>query len=134
MTGFLLDSGVFVMVERKKLSFTGISSTYGADLAIAMVTVAELWTGVLSSRTPEERKKREQFFGDFISPLPAIPYTKDIAFRAAEFEAFSRKAGTPRGERDLDIAATAAVTGRTLLTFDTKARFGLLPGLGVIEL
>jgi tRNA(fMet)-specific endonuclease VapC len=40
-----------------------------------------------------------------------------------------RKLGLPRGAHDLIIAATAAVTGRPLLTTDAAAGFDGLPGV-----
>jgi tRNA(fMet)-specific endonuclease VapC len=47
-----------------------------------------------------------------------------------------QKIGRPRGTHDLIIAATAAVTGRTLLTTDKAAAFEELPGVNaeVVEI
>lgn len=47
----------------------------------------------------------------------------------ARLLAHVRRAGKPRGAHDLIIAATAAATARTLVTFDGKAAFDDLPGV-----
>jgi tRNA(fMet)-specific endonuclease VapC len=44
-----------------------------------------------------------------------------------------RRSGSPRGPRDLIIAAHAAETRRIILSRDAKARFGKLPGVGAID-
>jgi tRNA(fMet)-specific endonuclease VapC len=58
-----------------------------------------------------------------------IPYDKDVAEHHARLLAWTRHQGVPRGALDLVIAATAAATGRTLLTLDARARFDQLPGV-----
>jgi tRNA(fMet)-specific endonuclease VapC len=52
---------------------------------------------------------------------------------SATHVAHVRRTGTPRGAHDLIIAAHAAQTGRTILSFDAKARFADLPDVLAIE-
>jgi tRNA(fMet)-specific endonuclease VapC len=47
----------------------------------------------------------------------------------ARLLAHVRRAGRPRAAHDLIIAATAAATGRSVMTLDGKAGFGDLPGV-----
>jgi tRNA(fMet)-specific endonuclease VapC len=57
----------------------------------------------------------------------------NAAAHHARLLAHVRRSGSPRGARDLIIAAHAAETGRLVLTRDAKARFGDLPGITAID-
>lgn len=62
-----------------------------------------------------------------------LDYTEQTAACHARLIAHARRAGTPRSAHDLIIAAHAVQTDRTILTFDTKARFADLPGVSATE-
>jgi tRNA(fMet)-specific endonuclease VapC len=57
-----------------------------------------------------------------------LPFDLDTARAYAELLTATRVAGRPRGVCDLQIAATASVTGRTIVTTDGRA-FADLPGV-----
>jgi predicted nucleic acid-binding protein len=58
-----------------------------------------------------------------------LEYTEATAACHARLIAHARRTGTRRGAHDLIIAAHAAQTDRTVLSFDAKARFCDLPGV-----
>jgi len=60
-----------------------------------------------------------------------LPYDEEIVAAHVELLAWTYQHGSPRGQHDLIVAATAIATGRRLLTTDCKARFDELPGLDV---
>lgn len=126
MSGLLLDTGVIVAIERGK-----ITSLPDGDLAVAAITVVELMTGVELAKTPEERQHRQRALDAILALVKIEDYTRAIMPMHSKTRAFSQRSGNPRGDNDLMIAATAAATGRTLVSLDRKARFEDLPGVTV---
>lgn len=64
-----------------------------------------------------------------MAQLPIEAYGREVALFHGRLLAHTHQNGTKRGAHDLVIAATAAQTGRTILTTDSKARFADLPGV-----
>jgi tRNA(fMet)-specific endonuclease VapC len=125
----ILDTGVLIAAERGRLDLAALA-TRDDDLVIAAVTAAELLGGV--ERASEERRAARQTFTEGIFALvPVEDYTLDVARVHARLLAHVRKEGKPRGAHDLIIAATAAATGRSVMTLDDKAGFDSLPGVRV---
>jgi tRNA(fMet)-specific endonuclease VapC len=124
----VLDTGVLVAAERGRIDLTQIA--LDDDICVTMITVAELMTGVAMAR-PEQRERMRRFVDGVLSIVPALPYNEDIVDAHATLLSWTLSHGRPWGQHDLMIAATALVTGRTLLTMDRKARFDQLPGLSV---
>lgn len=101
----------------------------GAELAISVVTVAELRTGVLTA-TDDVRATRLATY-DAASAFGALPIDRPVADRFAELAAAAVAAGRKPRVQDLWIAATAAVHDATVVTQDDDFRG--LPGIEVIE-
>ncbi len=101
----------------------------GAELAISVVTVAELRTGVLTA-TDDVRATRLATY-DAASAFGALPIDRPVADRFAELAAAAVAAGRKPRVQDLWIAATAAVHDATVATQDDDFRG--LPGIEVIE-
>ena len=99
------------------------------DVAIAAVTAAELLVGV-ELADPEHRDARSAFVEDVLQTLTVEDYTLATARAHAQLLAASRSAGSPRGAHDLIIAATAAASGRVVVTIDERGFQGL-PGVDV---
>ncbi len=130
MTRFLLDTSTCVQVLRAHEPTLRRFIEAGPDgVAIAAMTVAELRFGELKGRTPPRAKARLAAFLDAIDILP---------FDAAAAEAHARarlaltRAGTPIGERDLIIAATAIAHAHTVVTGNVR-EFRRVPSLDVVE-
>lgn len=128
----ILDTGVLVASERQR---TRLADAVAADddLAIAAVTVAELRTAVELAST-RHRAARLEFLTQLLDTLPVEPYDLETAHIHGRLLAFVHRSGVARGAHDMIIAATAAATGRTIVTTDRAARFHELPGVESIDL
>lgn len=123
----ILDTGVLIASERSGADLTAAVSA-DDDLVIAAVTVAELLVGV-ELASSERRAPREAFVQKVLDVLPVEPYGLATAEVHAKLLAHAHRTGRRRGAHDLIIAATALVTGRTIVTTDTSAAFHDLPGV-----
>jgi tRNA(fMet)-specific endonuclease VapC len=123
----ILDTGLVVAVERGRIS-PSKHVTEDDDVVMAAVTVAELRTGI-ELATDAHRASRTEFLLGLFQTLPVEPYALATAEAHGRPLAYVHRGGTQRGAHDLLIAATAVTTGRTVLTTDSIARFGDLPGV-----
>lgn len=127
----ILDSVVLIDVERGRRSLLDVVAD-DDDIALAAVTIAELWEGV--ERADEHhRANRLLFVDDLMDSVIVEDYTAETAIAHGRLLACARRLGRPRGAHDLIIAATAVMTKRAIVTYDTKARFGDLPGVEVVD-
>lgn len=128
----ILDTGVIIAIDRADLDPRGLLQR-DDDVVIAAVTLAELQVGVQIA-PPARKAGREAAFDNAAALYPVEDYGSETSQHHANLLVHCRKTGTPRGEIDLMIAATALATNRVLVTLDRKADFGSLPGINVIEL
>jgi tRNA(fMet)-specific endonuclease VapC len=125
---YLLDTSTCVFVLRGHAGTTErLSAAAGPDVAVSVMSVAELWVGVRKSREPEVRRIGLQ---GFLAPLRLLPFDAPAAERYVEARCALEAEGRPIGERDLIIAATALSRGLTVVTNNTR-EFGRVPGLRV---
>ena len=102
------------------------------EIAISIVTIAELEMGVLAAAEPAIRAARLQTLRD-ADQLCALPVDRAVASAFASLAIQMRAAGQGRlGVQDAWIAATAIAHDADLLTQD--ADFETVPGLRVIRL
>lgn len=128
----ILDTGVVIAIDRGDISPNSIFQR-DDDAVIAAVTLAELDVGVKIAPPAQVATRAAAF--DLAKSLYLVEsYTAATSGFHADLLVHCRKAGSPRGEIDLMIAATALATHRILVTLDRKADFGSLPGVNVIEL
>jgi tRNA(fMet)-specific endonuclease VapC len=97
------------------------------DVAIATITVAELQVGV-ELADDAHRDSRAAFLDDVVANVPLLAYDLGVARSHAALLVATRRSGRRRGAHDLIIAATAAATGRTVISADPAA-FSDLPGV-----
>lgn len=126
MERLILDMSALISLERGRADTTGVLPD-DADVAISAVTASELLVGV---ELAEERyrDRREELVEGAIERVEIIAFDLEIARHHASLLAHTRRAGQPRGAHDLQIAATARATGRTVITTDATAFEGL-PGV-----
>jgi tRNA(fMet)-specific endonuclease VapC len=124
----ILDTSVLIAAERGRLEL-GAAAPDDADAALPAIVIAEYLAGVHLAATETQRSTRQAFLDLALQTLPIEDYTDRIATRHGALLAHVRRSGTTRGAHDLIIAATAAATGRTILTTDDRARFSDLPGV-----
>lgn len=127
MERLILDTGALVAVERGLVGAERVLIA-GADLAISAVTASELLVGVerASARAARRRAAAVEAVLDVVTVLG---FDLRVARHHAALAAETARQGRPRGAHDLQIAATARATGRTLITTDARA-FAELPGVG----
>ena len=125
MSLLLLDTTFLVDAERG----ADLDALIGDDddVAIAAISVAELTVGVLLA-SPRQRTRRQGYVDEIVASIPILPYDEFVAVQHAKLLA----AGRPRGAHDLIIAATAATSGRTVVSADRRA-FDDLPGVSAID-
>jgi tRNA(fMet)-specific endonuclease VapC len=71
---------------------------------------------------------RAEFVEGVLERVEILPLDLGVAREHASLLAHVRRAGHPRGAHDLQIAATARATRRSVITTDTAA-FADLPGV-----
>lgn len=126
----ILDTTVLVTAERGTGRLDGLLED-DDDVAIAAITAAELLVGVeLADATRQHA--REAFVEDVLGTIPVEEYDLEVARAHARLLAHVRRTGKPRGAHDLIVAATAAATGRTVVSSDGSG-FDQLPDVAVLD-
>lgn len=128
-----MDTGVLIASERGLPRAAAEAVERDDDVVIAAVTVAELRTGI-ELASARHRAARTEFLVTVLETLPVEPYDVEVAEAHGRLLAHVHRSGTPRGARDLIIAATAIATKRTVLTTDRSARFQELPGVDCLTI
>lgn len=122
MSDALLDTSVFV--ARRADADLPVSA------AISVVSIGELRAGVELAQDPAVREIRAEWLGAVERAFLPIPVDVAIARRFGELLALARRERRILKTGDLLIIATAAVTGRRLVTHDV-AQAGLAHAAGV---
>jgi tRNA(fMet)-specific endonuclease VapC len=97
----------------------------GDDVAVAVITVAELRLGVQLAKG-RMREKRAGFVAAVLDVVSVEPYDLEVAEAHAALLAHVRRTGSPRGAHDLIIAATARARERQVVSLD-QGGFAELP-------
>ena len=93
-------------------------------LAVSALTVAELQFGAERSSRPEANRER---LGVFFRELNVVPFDPLCGERFGRMKADLLNRGRPIPDFDIGIAATAAATGRTLVSGDSHMKE--MPGI-----
>lgn len=126
----ILDTNALIAYERGSIDRAALDAD---ELAIAAVSIAEYRVGIELADTAVRAADRARALAAITSAVDVLDYTEATAACHAKLIAHARRTGTPRGAHDLIIAAHAAQTARTVLTFDAKARFADLPGVNATD-
>ena len=127
---WLLDTNIIVFCLRGKspTAMRRLSAVPASEVRIPLQVHAELMVGVEKSQHPAQARVRvEAFLAPFAIVWPEADVENHYVAIRTELEAM----GTPIGEADLWIAATARAAGGTLITNNT-GEFSRVPKL-VIE-
>jgi tRNA(fMet)-specific endonuclease VapC len=112
--GTLIDTSIFVAIERGELSLEAVLSREGV-MAISAVTASELLHGV-ERASPLRRDKRQRFVAWVVAHLPTLPVLLATARIHAKLTAQLAVRGTPIGDADSWIAACALEHGHGIAT------------------
>lgn len=88
--------------------------------ALSVVSLGELRAGVLLARQASVRTVREARLVSIRTAFDPLPVDEPVADRYGEVLTIARAGGRTTKATDLLIIATAAATGRTLLTRDKR--------------
>lgn len=125
---YLLDTHTYIAAVRKhRPVLARLVQCAPDDLAVATMTMAELWFGALESA---DAARGRAVVDAFLAPFAWLPFDDAAADRYATARYHLEARGTPMGERDLIIAATALPHGLTVITRNTR-EFERVPGLRV---
>ena len=99
-------------------------------LAVSIITIAELWEGVIFSR---DRDRTEAMFRLFIENMAVIGIDEETCQRFGQVRGTLRKKGKLAGDLDLLIAACSLRHNLTLLT-NNRRHFENIDGLRIESL
>src|SRR5262249_36515069 len=116
MYDLIVDTAPLIAVERGTVSMTGLADA-DEDIAIAAVSVAELWFGVEMAGA-EDRVPRAMFVRRMVELFTVENYDLDVARVHGRLLAETRRLGRQRGSYDLIIPATAADRERGAVAMD----------------
>jgi predicted nucleic acid-binding protein len=124
----ILDTSVFIADEQER---TLDKERLPDELAVSVVTVAELMLGVHLATSESARGKRLVTLRSMQSAYDALPVNDDVAAAFAELVASARRAGRRPKVQDSWIAATAYAHGAAVCTQDSD--FDEIPGIDVLR-
>jgi predicted nucleic acid-binding protein len=122
----ILDTNVLIAYERGTIDRSALDDD---EIAVAAVSIAEYRVGIELADSAARAADRARALAAIASVVDVLDYTEVTAAHHARLIAHVRRTGTPRGGHDLIIAAHAVESGRALVSFGAKARFGDLPGV-----
>jgi tRNA(fMet)-specific endonuclease VapC len=122
----ILDTNVLIAYERGTIDRAALDDD---ELAVAAISIAEYRLGIELADTAERAADRSRALTAILSVVDVLDYTEVTAAHHARLLAHVRATGQARGAHDLIVAAHAVETARRVLSRDTKARFGDLPGV-----
>lgn len=130
--GLILDSSLLIAHERQRFDLFGFLATRNESVAVAAITISELWHGYYRATEDRRQQRRLEYVERIISLFSVIPFALEEArYHARLWSELSRK-GKMIGSHDLLIAATALNLDYAVATLNTK-EFLRVPGLCLVE-
>ena len=131
--GTLIDTSILIAVERGRLDPIRLRNEDDDEpLAIAAITASELLHGVHRLTSAVARARAERFAETVLGSIPVIPFDLEVARVHARLDAELSAAGTPIGDADLMIAATAVALDYRIATRDLRS-FPKIKGLDLVR-
>ncbi len=125
---YLLDTDTCIYALKQNRAVIGELLTKSRDdVAVSVVTEAELRTGAAKSSSPV---KTLRLVENFLRPLTVLEFTSEDAVAYAEVRARLERAGTPIGPLDTMIASQALARSLTLVS-NNEREFRRVTGLRV---
>ena len=128
MMHYLLDTNIisyFIKGINASLVQRMQAGVDAQDIAISVITRAELRYGVEMMNKFDKRRKRIDLL---LEELPAIPWSIKAADEFGRIRAHLHRQGTPNGDLDTQIAAHALAEKLILVTHNTR-HFENVPNL-----
>lgn len=131
--GVIVDTSVWIDVERRALTHVEVAESIGNDdVYLCPQVVAELQYGVERAATPEQRIRRSSALAR-VQRKPCLVADRTTGATFGQIAAHLDRAGAPSTHRvhDLWIAALAIQHGYRVLTRNPRD-FAGVPGLDVV--
>jgi tRNA(fMet)-specific endonuclease VapC len=123
---FLLDTNICIYAMKAHPAvLRRLMAHDRMDVAVSVITEAELRTGAAKSSAPT---KTMQLAENFLRPLTILDFVSEDAAAYARIRARLERAGTPIGPLDTLIAAQAVARKLTLVS-NNQREFGRVSGL-----
>ena len=125
---YLLDTDTCIYyLNKNEAVISAVEKVAQEELAISLITLAELQFGAYNSNQVERNLKRVSFFENSVQVLGL---DSEITLEYARIRAELRKTGTTIDDFDLLIAATALINNLTLVTNNVR-HFEKIGGLAL---
>lgn len=125
---FLLDTDICIYaLKQNPVVLRNLLAHERADVAISVITEAELRTGAAKSHSAAKTLRSVE---NFLGPLRIVEFTSEDAAAYASVRAKLERAGTPIGPLDTLIAAQA-VARRLIVVSNNEREFSRVTGLRV---
>ena len=125
---YLLDTDTCIYALKHDRAVLGhMLSRSRTEIAVSVITEAELRTGAAKSSSPAKTKKLVE---NFLAPLTIVEFTSGDAAAYSQVRAKLERAGRPIGPLDTLIAAQAVARSLTVVT-NNEREFGRVEGLEV---
>jgi len=136
--GLILDTGVFVIGERRGLQVSVLLSNLRQQfnepaMDISVISIAEMTHGIYRAISPERSKAREVFVEAIFDLLTIHSLTPALARLVGRIEGEQAAIGNTVAFEDLVIGVTALSLNFSVLTANPK-HFALIPNLTVLTL
>ena len=127
---YLVDTDWVIHALNEILSFTHrLEELFDEGIGISIISMAELYQGVLYSYDPQASESR---LSGFLTGYDVVQLDDDICRTFGRERGRLRAAGTPISDLDLLIGCTALRHGLTLLS-NNRRHFGRLQGLDIVS-
>ena len=125
---FLLDTDTCIYaLKQERGVLERLLAHARADIAVSVITEAELRTGAAKSSAPT---KTARLVENFLRPLTVTEFTSSDAATYAKVRAKLERAGTPIGPLDTLIASQALARELKLVS-NNEREFGRVSGLAI---
>ncbi|MHB8465184.1 MAG: PIN domain-containing protein [Acidimicrobiales bacterium] len=114
MTRAVADTSMFIARESGRAL---VDDDIPDELAVSVITIGELWAGVLAATDVATRHKRLDTLSEALA-LDAVPIDQSVAETWARLRVVLRDAGRRMPVNDSWIAATALTLGVAVVTQD----------------
>lgn len=123
---YVLDTNTCIYALKQQGRVTDrLREQLPSDIAVTIITVAELWFGARKSRRPVPTRRE---IDAFLEPLEVLPFDRAAAEAYASIRFALEREGHPIGERDQIIASIALARSLTVVTRNVS-EFSRVPDL-----
>lgn len=130
MPAYMLDTDIssYLIRENPREWVDAFISHEKKGICISSVTYAELFFGLQNHYSERLHKKINQL----VSLVEIVDWTSSAALKYADIKYHLKKSGTPIGNMDMLIAASAISLNASLVT-NNKKHFSVVPGLKIAD-